>query len=296
MIKILYKIIFPPFWVVIVFALLTALGMALAISSGMANTVWNYIVYVISFYGICIITAFLIKNGKSGFKGVRSRIYKTKYGNRYMTDIEFKTQVTLYLSLVINLGNVALNIVYGIIFHTNWFYIFAFYYATLTALRLLLALYTRKYALGENMLAEWKRARLCAAVLTLINLSLSGAVLMMMYLNKGFPYAGILIYVMAAYSFYHITIAIVDFIRYRKYNSPVMDSIKAVKLAAALVSMLTLETAMLSSFGADMPDIEKKIFIAATGAGICIIVLGLSSYMIIRSTNEINRLENKKND
>ena len=114
---------------------------------------------------------------------------------------------------------------------------------------------------------------------------------MMMYQNKGFTYAGMLIYVMAAYSFYHITVAIVDFVKYRKHKSPVMNSIKMIKLAAALVSMLSLETAMLSSFGAEMDALEKRIFIAATGAGICVIVLGLSSYMIVKSTNEINRIK-----
>jgi hypothetical protein len=206
--------------VVIVFTLLTLGGMAAAISSGMANTVINYVIYGISFYGLCIVTAFLIKNSKNGFRSVKRKIYGTKYGNMYMTDVEFKTKITLYISLLINLGNVGLNIIYGITFHTNWFFVLSAYYATLTALKFILALYTRNHVLGADMLGEWKRARLCAAVLTLINLSLTGVVLMMMYQNKGFTYNGILIYVMAAYSFYHVTIAIIDLIRYRKYKDP----------------------------------------------------------------------------
>lgn len=294
--KFLYKLIFPPLGVVILFTALCILGMTLVLINGFVLHPVYYVIYAISFYAVCILTAFLIKNGTKLFRGAKSKVYKTKYGNKYMTDIEFKTQVTLYVSLVINLVNVALNIVYGFIYNTNWFFVLSFYYATLTAMRFSLALYTRKYSLGENILTEWKRARLCAAVLTLINLSLTGVVLMMMYQNRGFTYEGILIYVMAAYSFYHITVSIVDFIRYRKYKSPVMDSVKIVKLAAALVSMLTLETAMLSSFGADMPDLEKKILIAATGAGVCIIVLGLSSYMIVKSTNKIKNIEANKND
>lgn len=292
--KFFYNLIFPPFWIVGLFTLLCVAGMMLVSINGFAFHPVYYVIYAISFYAVCILTAFLIKNGAAVFKKVKKRIYKTRYGSRFMTDIEFKTRVTLYSTLVINVLNVVLNVVYGFVYNTSWFFLLALYYATLTVMRFLLALFTRSNSLGKNMLGEWQRARVCAAILTLINLSLSGVVLMMMYQNKGFTYAGMLIYVMAAYSFYHITVAIVDFVKYRKYKSPVMNSIKMIKLAAALVSMLSLETAMLSSFGAEMDALEKRIFIAATGAGICVIVLGLSSYMIIKSTNEINRI--KEND
>ena len=49
-------------------------------------------------------------------------------------------------------------------------------------------------------------------------------------------------------------------------------------------------------FPKETPIEEKRIFIAATGAGISLIVIGLSSYMIVKSTNEIKRLENGKYD
>ena len=292
--KILYKVIFPPIWVVALFAFLCIAGMGLVIINGFTNHPVYYAIYAVSFYAVCIVTASFIKNGSRTIKKTKNKVYSTKYGNKYFTDIEFKTRVTLYSSLLINLANVALNIAYGFVYTTNWFFVLAFYYATLTLMRFILALYTHKYSLGENPLGEWKRARACAAVLTLINLSLTGVVLMMMYQDKGFTYAGMLIYVMAAYSFYHITVAIIELIKNRKYNSPIVDSIKAVKLAAALVSMLSLETAMLTAFGGDTAIEDKRIMIAATGAGICLVVIGLSSYMIVRSTNEIKKIEANK--
>lgn len=294
--KIIKKIIFPRVSVVIIFTLLATAGMVIAILNGFSNNPINYLIYTISFYALVILSIYVGKNASTIFRKTKKRVYNTKYGNKYMTDIDFKTHVSLYISLLLNLGNVGLNVLYGIFYRTNWFYVLAFYYATLTAMRFILALYTRKNSLRENLLGEWKRARICAAVLTLINLSLTGVVLMMMYQDKGFTYAGMLIYVMAAYSFYHITVAIIDIIKYRKYKSPIVNSVKMVKLAAALVSMLSLETAMLNAFGADMPMGEKRVMIAATGAGICFVVLGLSSYMIVESTNKINKLKENGND
>ena len=48
----------------------------------------------------------------------------------------------------------------------------------------------------------------------------------------------------------YITItSVVHVVRYRRYNSPVMSAAKRINLVAALVSMLSLETAMLARFG-----------------------------------------------
>ena len=94
--KFFYNLIFPPFWIVGLFTLLCVAGMMLVSINGFAFHPVYYVIYAISFYAVCILTAFLIKNGVSFFKKVKKRIYKTQYGNRYMTDIEFKTRVTLY--------------------------------------------------------------------------------------------------------------------------------------------------------------------------------------------------------
>ncbi len=294
--RICKKIIFPSLWIKILIAVISVIGMAAAIITGFADNPILYVMYGVSFYALCVYSVFFAKQGSRIFKSAKSKIIGTKYGSRYISDIDFKTHITLYFALIMNVANIALNILYGFVFKTNWFFILAFYYSTLTLMRILLAQFTRKHTIGENMLGEWQRAHLCAAVLTLINLSLSGVVLMMMYQDKGFTYVGMLIYVMAAYSFYHITVAIIDLIKYRKYNSPIINSVKMIKLAAALVSMLSLETAMLSTFGGDMPLGEKRVMIAATGAGICLIVIGLSSFMIVESTNKINEIKENNND
>ena len=160
--KFFYNLIFPPIQVVAIFTALGALGMTLVAVNGFAFHIVYYVIYAISFYAVSILTAFLIKNGATIFKTAKNKIYKTKYGNRYLTDIEFKTRVTLYASLLINIGNVALNIVYGFVFNTRWFFLLTVYYATLTAMRFSLALYTRSYSIGENILGEWKRAKMFA--------------------------------------------------------------------------------------------------------------------------------------
>ena len=110
---------------------------------------------------------------------------------------------------------------------------------------------------------------------------------MILYQNKGYEYHGILIYVMAAYTFYITTVAIVNLVKYRKFGSPVMFMTKIISMAAALVSMLSLETAMFSQFGKDMSTENKHIFIMLTGAGVSIIIITMSVYSIIKNSKEI---------
>jgi len=124
---------------------------------------------------------------------------------------------------------------------------------------------------------------------------LSGAVLMILYEGKGFFYHGILIYVVALYTFYITVYAIVNVVKYRKYNSPVMLTAKIIALSAALVSMLSLETAMLSEFGAEMAEIQKQILIAATGGGVSVAVVIMSCLMIIRSAEESKTIRSTEN-
>ena len=70
---------------------------------------------------------------------------------------------------------------------------------------------------------------------------------------------------------------------------------KIIALSAASVSMLSLETAMLSEFGAEMAEGQKRILIAATGGGVSVAVVIMSCIMILRPAKEIKKLRSNQN-
>lgn len=283
------KLLFPPFWLILVLTVISTVALVAVFVNGWDTHPVAYAVYVVSFYTLTVICAIGWKILPGYYKSAKSKVYENKYANRYLTDAVFKTHVSLYKSLIINLLYVAFNGVMGIIYSTYWFVIFAVYYGIMGILRFLLVRYVNRNKIGEKRMGELRRARLCAGVLLTVNLALSGAVLMMVYYDRGFEYRGFLIYVMAMYTFYMTTTAIIEMVKYRKYKSPVMSVSKMIKLAAALFSMLFLETAMFAQFGQEMPPATQKIMIMATGAGICVIVVTLSVYMIVRCTQEIRQ-------
>lgn len=284
------RILFPPLWWIIIQTVISTVALIAVFVKGWDRAPIAYVIYVGSFYTLTVICLVFVKTVPGYYKSIKDKVYDNKYANRYLTDVAFKTHVNLYRSLAINLIYVAVNAISGIVYSTYWFGIFAVYYGIMGIMRFLLVRYVGHNQIGTSRLGELKRSRLCAGILLTVNLALSGAVLMMVYFDRGFQYHGLLIYVIAMYTFYITTTAIADMVKYRKYNSPIMSISKTIQLAASLFSMLFLETAMFSQFGGDTSAELKRIMIIATGAGISVIVITMSVYMIVRTTKEIKAL------
>ena len=84
----------------------------------------------------------------------------------------------------------------------------------------------------------------------------------------------------ACYAFYITIDSIIKLIKYRKFKSPLIMSSRVINIVTSLISMLSLEVVMLSTFGADNVEFNE-IMIMATGGGISIIIISICIYMII---------------
>lgn len=246
-----------------------------------------YMAYVLSAYTLTAVCLAGAKVVPGWCRGIKNRICENKYGNRYMTDAVFRTHVSLHLSLTINLLYAALNAWLGFLNQAVWFITLAAYYGVLAAMRFLLVKYAGLVGIGKERIAELRRSRLCGYILIMMNSVLSGMVVLMIRQNRGYEYYGNLIYVMALYTFYITVHAGVSIVKYQRYNSPVMTTAKVISLAAALVSMLSLETAMLSQFGGETSLQYRQQMIALTGAGIWVVVVVMSGLIILRANREI---------
>ena len=283
------KLLFPPVWLMLLLTAASAALLVMVFLKGWEEAPIAYGIYVLAFYTLTVVCIFCSMVLPKRYKQIKQRIYENPLGNRYMTDRAFRTKISLYLSLGISLLYVGTNVWSWYLSRSWWFVVLSVYYSIMAVMRFLLVRYVQRNTLGTEVLREWKWSRVCAYILLLTNLTLSGAVLMMLFQNRGYDYPGVLIYVMALYTFYSTTHAIVDIIKYRKLGSPVMSTAKIVSLSAALVSMLNLETAMFAQFGAEMTQRDQRIMIAATGAGISVVVVTLSVLLIVQATKEIRK-------
>lgn len=285
--KIGKKLLFPNVLIILLLAIISAALLVYVFVNGLETAAIAYVSYLISFYGLTVLVIYLCMVLPKQYRNIKQKVYDNPWGNRYMTDAAFRTKISLHMSLAIHLLYVGMNVVLAFMNKTRWFGILAGYYLILAVMQFLLLKYAIQKGIGTERQGELRRARVCAIILLNLNFVLSGAVLMILYQNKGFKYQGILIYAMAAYTFYSTIRAVVDLIRYRKYKSPIMTTTKIITLSSALVSMLSLETAMFFQFGQDMNPASRRLMIALTGAGISMAVIGMSAYMIIKTSQEL---------
>lgn len=280
------KILFPPLWLTVILTMISAATLVAVFRNGMEYTMFSYLVYVLSAYTLTVDCIFLVGILPKRYIRTKQKVYAHPLGNRYMTDAVFRVRISLYLSLVPTLAYSVIKLVLGFIYSSLWLGAVAIYYMLLSLLRFILLRYINTDKEKQTILYEYKRYRLCGIFMLILNLSLSGIVFQMVWQNKGYNYPGTLIFAAAAYTFYTVTVSAIDIVKYRKYKSPILSATKVIRFAAAIVSLLSLETAMLARFGGD--ESYRQIMTVLTGSGVCIIVLGMSVYMILKSCKEIN--------
>ena len=293
--RILLRMIDPPDWLaaLIVFP---SFGLLLYVFLAGYDEHWlGYTAYGLSAYALVVMLVQVpgvIRAFRNGFQAhpLVRRAVESELGSRYRSDALYRAELSLYSGLVINLLYAVVKLVMGVAYHSLWFIALAGYYLLLAGMRFALAHHIMRNPAGEAPVSEWKRYRLCGAVLLMMNQALAVVVALVVYRSSAFRYPGILIYVMAMYTFYAFTIAIINMVKYRGHFSPVIAAAKAVSLVAALVSMLSLETAMIAQFGDANNETFRRTMTALTGFAVCTAVLALAVYMLVHATRKLRGL------
>ena len=249
-----------------------------------------YLSYVLAAYTLTV-WCFKIPHLIKFFRTFKN---ENKYARKWQDDTRLRIKVSLYGSLVWNTLYGIFQLWLGFYHSTFWFYSLGMYYICLGIMRFFLFMHTRKYAPGERMQTELKKYRACGWVFLVMNLALSLIVFFMIYWNRTFEHHMITAIAMAAYTFTSFTVAIVNVVRYRKYNSPVFSASKAISFAAACVSMLTLTSTMLTTFNdGTMSILERKLMLGGVGFAVSGVVVVMAIAMIVQGTKKIKQFKSE---
>ena len=247
-----------------------------------------YSIYLLSAYTLMIVVLALYKQIR---KGISYAETKNQQLHRYLNDTAFRTHISLFTSLIINGVYAIAKFFSALFYHSFWFGSIAVYYLCLALMRFLLLSHASQTAFGTDPIAEYQKYRTCGIVLMVLNLALTGMVILVITKNHTYSYPGNMIYAMSAYAFYSTITAGINVVKFRSQNSPALSASKIINLAAALVSMLALETAMMEQFGSANTPLFRRVMTSATGGGVCLIILGMAVYMIGSSTRNLKRLK-----
>ncbi len=125
-----------------------------------------------------------------------------------------------------------------------------------------------------------------------------------MHAGKGIPYSSVWFVTLAVY---YIQLAVMraslpHYVRsggksrvseWRRYR---LCGMILLCMNAALVSMLSLETAMLTQFGAADDPRFRRIMTTSTGTGVSILVVGIAFFMIVRSTRQMKQIRQEEGE
>ena len=254
--------------------------------NGFGSTI-SYVLYLIMTYFfivICIKLYILFK------KIINRVVDKNKYLRKYKNDYKLRYKISLIVSLIFNLLYALFKLLSGIIFRSVWFISFAFYYILLVIVRYNIA--KQKLDDSTTLKDEYIKYKNVGVILLFINVILTFIVLIIVNEQVMNIYPSWIAITVATYTFYLIFISIYNLIKYRKYKSPLMASSKIVNVVTSLVSLISLEIILITTFG-NVNDLFFEVMIMTTGGGIALIVFIISLYMIIRSTEWLGSFDKK---
>lgn len=279
--KLLQKLLHPPGWVLIFVPLLSFAALAAVFIRQCPENILVYLIYSLSAYSLTIWLAALpgvTKRAKSAMMGSKlmRKAAASPIMGRYFKDLAFRGSISIYQGIAVNLFYVAFRIMAAIRYASVWFLSMAVYYLVLGGLRAYLIVCYRR----RTPELERRCYHTTAWFLFLLNIPMGGMIVLMVRTDSGFSYPGYVIYLSALYTFYTMITSAINLIRFRRLGSPILSAAKVLHFVAAMMSILGLQTAMISRFSENGEN-YRRMMNAITGSFVYGIVILIAIYMLL---------------
>lgn len=279
--RILDKVLRPDGAQTICMAMLSGILLTAVFQRGLEESVLAYSCYALSAYSLVM----AIPHGIRFFGICSQKLNENAAYARYKSDPEYKIRLSIHVSLAVTAFYSAAKAAAGLWYGSAWLGALALYYILLTFARYLLFRYIRKGR--HDRLREYRLYRLCAFLLLILTLTLAAISFHAIYHGRAIKYPGYMIYAAAAFTFYSLTMAIINQLRYRSLESPVFRAGKQLSFASAFVSLYFLQCSLFSVFGDGSP--WEKYMNIGTGMAVFALVAADAVYMIRKSSEFLDK-------
>ena len=277
------RLLHPPKWVLLIVPAIVFAALIFIFATGNTESALAYPVYCMSAYSLCILLAAvprLTKRIKSAIMNSRAAQWAASSAivSRYLHDLAFRGSISIYQGMTANFFYMIFRIVTGIRYASVWLISMAVYYLVLGGLRAYLVFSYRRRDAKDEYLCY----RHAAWLLFLLNIPMGGMIVLMVRTNSGFSYPGYMIYLSALYTFYKMVTSIINLAKFRKVGSPILSAAKVLNSVSAMMSILGLQTAMISRFSTH-GEAYRKLMNAVTGGFVYGIIVLIAVYMLLHS-------------
>ena len=263
---------------------------------GYLGFVVDIVIYVAAACGLAVSSVYIYYDVTVGFRKMFQKVIdKSRLADRLYTDYRYRALFSTVFAFLLNLLYAAGNGIYAKWSHSAWLGTLSAYYLFLGVMRFLVIrqefYFAKEHMEGKRKrTAEWNVFRNAGILLSFITLVLGGAVILLLHEEGGKVYSGYLIFAVAAYTFYKITISVINMIKVRKMKSPLLLTVRNIGYADALVSILFLQTAMFTAFG-DGKNINKQLMNEITGVVVCVMIFLIGFFMVRKAAKERKKTE-----
>lgn len=217
---------------------------------------------------------------------VKSWLLSFPLTSELMQNYDYRTLSFAIFSFIFGLLFAIYHQVMAILIGSLWFGALFVYYIFLNTIR---AIALNK---SKNELSQWKKYRLCAVLLLLLTLALSGTIVLMVRDGFAFIKYDIAIYATAAYTFMRLTLSIINMFKAKKTDNPSVKALRCIGLADSLVAILALQSTLLFAFASE----DYAWANALTGGAVCLATIVIAIIMIKTSTAKIKQILGEQNN
>ena len=198
-------------------------------------------------------------------------------------DYHFRTVYTARISALITFGFTVFNGVIGILYRSVWNISICIYYVLLANVRRIIVRSQRKTA-DKNQDKEIikKTYAVTHIILILIDLALIVPISLMVIGARSYTYGIIPAISMAAYTTYRMTMSIIHYLKSKRNENCFIRVIRTINLQDTLVSVLTLQNALIIANGDDMASMMRLTMWTSAGIWGVILFFTVKSFMMIR--------------
>lgn len=269
------------------FVLITA-GTIVLVCLVSKQTIWHYILYAVAAIMLTYFVYTMVIFVPKMKAGIIRSMQKNKVTNKLLKDYGYRTIVFSVVSFILNVAYISFVLVMAIMSRTAWYFTITGYYVILALTKGNVFHSKRKYG---TEIKEARAMRFSGIMFVVMTIVFSGVIILIYKANHYFEYAGLLIYAVAAFTFYKLTLAIYNIFKARKHDSLYVQNIRNINLANALISIVMLQVALFQAFS---PSSNSGMANALTGAGVSAIILFLGIVMIVKANKRLKELKNKE--
>lgn len=199
----------------------------------------------------------------------------------------------LCIGCAFNLCFAAFKLAMGILFASPWHGAIGVYYTVLGGMRIMLI--RNRFKAGrmptptQRLLQEYRGYKACGGMMLILNVGITGIVTQITRHSESFHYPIWVIGIFAIYALMNLNLTFFNFIRFRKSAGPNRSAVKILSFCMALVSVLSLQTAMFAQFGQSFA--HGAAMNISLSCIICLSMIGFAAFMLLKATHSIETLE-----